>query len=129
MSTREIIEKTRKARDEYNAAKERFHKAEQALAPYRPELPGWEALGEIYEMCGGKTYTQAYLFITVSILRFAPIAMLGGQLPLRLAKMLGEYLGITYNNIYMVRNKVVVWVKNYPDFYNEVDDIYKRLEM
>jgi hypothetical protein len=109
------------AMDNYNEMNARYHEAFVPLGKH----PDRGKLRRLYAECpDGTSYPRSHILVCLALLLYAPEALFGGKLPMRLAKFIADVLGVKHEAVYIARNKVSAWLNLYPDFYTIVASIY-----
>ena len=121
----------KKAKDDRKAALDNYN---EVMARYRTTFAPMGGhsdrtrIRELYAVCPGDgDYPRSHILVCLSLLLYAPEALFGGKLPMRLAKQVADVLGVKHESVYIARNKVASWLRVYPDFFDMMAGIYERL--
>ena len=114
----------RAALNSYNAARKAYDAAFRPIGGKADE----RALRSILDLCPNNSgYPRSYIFVCLTLLYYSPEALLGGKIPLVLAKGIAGVLGVKPPSIYIARNKVAFWLRTYPDFFKKVSRLFDSI--
>ena len=109
-------------------AKAAYEEAEASYTEaFRPAMLKVEdrVIRAFHEACPSDAgYPRSHILICVALLFYAPEALYGGKIPLRLAKSIARVLDVKPPSVYTARKKVASWLRLYPDFFGMIYKLY-----
>ncbi len=129
---RGYLAELKKAKDDKKAAFDNFNEVtaryKATFAPRGGHVDK-ARIRELHALCPDDAdYPRSHILVCLVLLLYAPEALYGGKLPMRLAKPTADVLGVKHESVYIARNKVASWLRIYPDFFAVMAAIYDSLE-
>ena len=128
MDLREYLAELKTAKAEKRQAIENYNEAvarcREAFVPLEGD-PKADDIRELYAMCPSDApYHRSHILVALVLALYAPEALFGGRLPMRVAKAVSGAMGVKHETIYLSRNKVTAWLRLYPDFLRLVSELF-----
>jgi hypothetical protein len=127
---REYLAGLKKAKDDRREAQANLEEAtrvcREAFVPLG-QHPTADVIHKLHTVCPeDNVFPGPCILVCLALLWYAPDALFGGRLPMRLARTLAAELQVKPEAVYIQRNKVAAWLRIYPEFIDLVSELFAR---